>query len=103
MPADFERLVDELEERLAQSRWSLSRGPHSVTLSSGWDAGGAGSKAWSSTTLTASYEGATGLWVVTETLHQGTTETGDDGGERVVGRCPSAAAAIQLLADRAGS
>jgi hypothetical protein len=103
MPADFERLVDELEERLAQSRWSLSRGPHRVTVSSGWDAGAAGSKAWSSTTLTAAYEGATGLWIVTESLHQGTTETGDDGGERVVGRFPSAAAAIQLLADRADS
>ena len=103
MPADFERLVDELEERLARSTWSLSRGPHSVTLSSAWGAGAGGSKAWSSTTLTAAYEGATGLWIVTESLHQGTTETGDDGGERVVGRFPSAAAAIQLLADRAGS
>jgi hypothetical protein len=103
MPADFERLVDELEERLARSTWSLSRGPHSVTLSSGWGAGAGSSKAWSSTTLTASYEAATGLWVVTETLHQGTTETGDDGGERVVGRFPGAAGAIQLLAERAGS
>ena len=103
MPADFERLVDELEERLAQSRWSVSRGPNSVTLSSGWGAGAAGATAWSSTTLTAAYEGATGAWVVTETLHQGTTETGDDGGERVLSRCPSAATAIQLLADRAGS
>ena len=103
MPADFERLVDELEERLSQSAWSLSRGPHSVTLSSGWGAGAAGAKAWSSTTLTVSYERATDLWVVTETLHQGTTETGDDGGERVLGKFPSAATAIQLLADRARS
>jgi hypothetical protein len=103
MPVDFERLVDELEERLARSTWSLSRGPHSVTLSSGWGGGAAGSKAWSSTTLTVSYERASDLWVVTETLHQGTTETGDDGGERVLGRFPSAAAAIQLLADRADS
>jgi hypothetical protein len=103
MPADFERLVDELEERLARSTWSLSRGPNSVMLSSGWGGGAAGSKAWSSTTLTVSYERASDHWVVTETLHQGTTETGDDGGERVVGRFPSAAAAIQLLADRAGS
>ena len=103
MPVDFERLVDELEERLARSTWSLSRGPHSVTLSSAWGAGAGGSKAWSSTTLTASYVAATDLWVVTETLHQGTTETGDDGGERELGRFPSAASAIQLLADRTAS
>jgi hypothetical protein len=103
MPADFERLVDELEGRLARSAWSLSRGPHSVTLSSGWSGGATGNKAWSSTTLTVAYERASDLWVVTETLHQGTTETGDDGGDRVLGRFPSAATAIQLLADRAGS
>ena len=103
MPADFERLVDELEERLAQGRWSVSRGPHSVTVSSGWGGGAPGFTAWSSTTLTAAYDAASGLWVVTETLHQGTTETGDDGGERELGRFPSPAGAIQLLADRTGS
>ena len=103
MPADFERLVDELEERLARGTWSVSRGPHSVTVTSSWSAGAPGVTAWSSTTLMVAYERASDLWVVTETLHQGSTETGDDGGERVLGRFPSAAAAIQLLADRAGS
>ena len=103
MPADFERLVDELEERLAQSQWSVSRGPNSVTVSMGWGMGAPGFTAWSSTTLTAAYDRASDLWVVTETLHQGTTETGDDGGERELGRFPSAATAIQTLAARAGS
>ena len=98
MPAEFERLVDELEERLAPSRWSVSRGPNSVTASSSWGAGPRGATAWSSTTLTVAYDRVSDLWVVTEALHQGTTETGDDGGERVLGRFASAASAIQLLA-----
>ena len=103
MPAEFERLVDELEERLAQGQWSVSRGPNSVTISMGASMGAPGFNLWYSMKLTAAYEGASGVWVVTESLHQGSTETGDDGGERELGRFPSAAAAVQLLVDRSAS
>lgn len=101
MSANFERLVDELEERLARSVWSVSRGPYRVTISTGSSVGAPGFTAWSAIQITAAYDPAAGVWVVTETQHVSTSDTADTSSERELGRFPSAATAIQLLDSRA--
>jgi hypothetical protein len=95
MPADFDRLVDELEERLARSAWSVSRGPNSVTIAYGAATGAPGSGGWSFRELTAAYDGHAGLWVVTDSADAGKTTE--------IARVATPAEAIGMLDMRAGS
>jgi hypothetical protein len=103
VPAEFERLVDELEERLAGRRWSLSRGPDRVTITTVSGGSDAGVVAWVITELTTAYDPVAGVWLVTESQSDGSTLGGGASRTSDVGRFTSAVAAIQVLASRAGS